>query len=381
MSSTPAISNERLSEIIGSIYDCVLAPDKWSETLAQIVGELGFATCALSVRDGTGEAAAFVSTGMDPHWLELSVRHAAAIPELWGGHTRMLQVPLEEPVLQSDTTPRSTWQTNTYYEAVLRPMGIHDIAVLPLIRDSDALGIAGFGQREADGEVDERVKDGLRLFAPHLRRAVTIGRLFDHHAIAIATFSEVLEGIAAGAVLVDEALSIVHANATARRMLGSSDPIINRAGKLCLSPALPNSVLSDAVRQAAQNEATMERRSIDIPVRRNDGSLAVIQVLPLQRRGLGGGVEKRTVAAVFISNAADPPRLPADAIALLYDLTPAEVRVFELIVEGKAPAAIAQKLGVTLATVRTHLGRVFEKTGCARQADLIALASKVTLTI
>jgi DNA-binding CsgD family transcriptional regulator len=210
---------------------------------------------------------------------------------------------------------------------------------------------------------------------------VTIGRLFDHHAIAIATFSEVLEGIAAGAVLVDEALSIVHANATARRMLGSSDPIINRAGKLCLSPALPNSVLSDAVRQAAQNEAIMERRSIDIPVRRNDGSLAVIQVLPLQRRGLGGGVEKRTVAAVFISNAADPPRLPADAIALLYDLTPAEVRVFELIVDGKAPAAIAQRLGVTLATVRTHLGRVFEKTGCARQADLIALASKVTLTI
>ncbi|MEI9902465.1 MAG: LuxR C-terminal-related transcriptional regulator [Hyphomicrobium sp.] len=381
MSSTPAISNERLSEIIGSIYDCVLAPETWPAALANIVGELGFATCVLSMHDRNGKAAAFATAGMEPHWLELSLRHAASMPELWGGPGKMLQAPLEEPVLQSDATPRSMWRANAYYEAVLRPMGIHDIAVLSLLRDSEALGLAGFGQREGDGEVDERVKDGLRLFAPHLRRAVTIGRLFEQHTIAITTFSEVLEGIAAGAVLVDEALSIVHANATARKMLSNSDPILARGGRLQLAAALPNAVLGDAVRQAARNEVTMERRSIDIPLRRRDGSPAVVQVLPLLRRSIGRSIEQRTVAAAFISNAADPPRLPADAMALLYDLTPAEARVFELIVEGKTPAAISEQLGVTLATVRTHLGRVFDKTGCSRQADLVAMASKVTLTI
>ena len=125
----------------------------------------------------------------------------------------------------------------------------------------------------------------------------------------------------------------------------------------------------------------MERRSIDIPVRRNDGAPAVIQVLPLLRRSIGRSAEQRTVAAVFVSNAADPPRLPADAMALLYDLTPAETRVFELVVAGKTPAEISALLGVTLATVRTHLARVFDKTGCTRQADLIAMASKVTLTV
>ena len=240
MSSTPAIPNERLSDIIGSIYDCVLAPERWPLALAQIIDELRFATGVLSIQEYEGEARAHAAAGMEPHWLELSIRHSASIPELWGGPSKMLQAPLEEPLMQSDSTPRSTWRANAYYQAVLEPMGIHDIAVVPLVRDSSALGIAGFGQRETDGEVDERGKNGLRLFAPHLRRAVTIGRLFAHHNMAIATFSEVLEGIAAGAVLVDEALGIVHANAAARKMLSNGDPIVGRGGKLQLAAALPN---------------------------------------------------------------------------------------------------------------------------------------------
>ncbi|MEI9902467.1 MAG: helix-turn-helix transcriptional regulator [Hyphomicrobium sp.] len=55
--------------------------------------------------------------------------------------------------------------------------------------------------------------------------------------------------------------------------------------------------------------------------------------------------------------------------------------MFELVVEGKTPTEIADLLALKLTTVRTHLSRVFEKTGCARQADLVALASKVTLPV
>lgn len=139
-------------------------------------------------------------------------------------------------------------------------------------------------------------------------------------------------------------------------------------------------MLVNAVAQAARKESDLERRSIDFPARRIDGTPTVIQVA-LAAEDTRNGLGQRTAAAVFVSNAADPPRLPADAMALLYDLTPAEARVFEFIVEGNTPAAISQQLGVTLPTVRTHLGRVFEKTGCTRQADLVVMASKVTLTV
>jgi DNA-binding CsgD family transcriptional regulator len=36
---------------------------------------------------------------------------------------------------------------------------------------------------------------------------------------------------------------------------------------------------------------------------------------------------------------------------------------------------VARVLGVAPSTIRTHLGRVYEKTGVARQADLVKLVA------
>ena len=61
--------------------------------------------------------------------------------------------------------------------------------------------------------------------------------------------------------------------------------------------------------------------------------------------------------------------------------TPAESRIFELICDGETQAEIATKIGVAPSTVKTHLLRVFEKTGCSRQAELIKLAASFSLPL
>ena len=372
----------QLSEIIGSIYDCVLAPDRWPATLSAIVEENDFSNSAITVHDlVTAEMKLQVAVGVDEEWATQAAKYEHEILQIWGGAARLAEYPLEEPIIQSEATPRKTWTSNGYYMQLLKPRRLHDCVAITLIRDSTTLGAIAFGQHEDDGEVSEGSMDALRLLAPHLRRAVVIGRLFEQQALIAATFTDVLEGVAAAIVLVDESMGIVHVNASARALLGKGDPIQSKGGKLTLSNSLTNSVLVNAVAQAERQESDLERRSIDIPARRTDGSPTVIQVLPLRRRSHVSGLEQRAAAAVFISNAADRPRLLADAMALLYNLTPAEARVFELVVEGRTPATIAQQLGVSLPTVKTHLGRVFEKTGCARQTDLVAMAAKVTLTV
>jgi DNA-binding CsgD family transcriptional regulator len=65
--------------------------------------------------------------------------------------------------------------------------------------------------------------------------------------------------------------------------------------------------------------------------------------------------------------------VPADALALLYDLTPAEKRICELIADGETQSAIASTLGIARGTVKTHVLRIFNKTGCKRQVDLVKL--------
>lgn len=57
----------------------------------------------------------------------------------------------------------------------------------------------------------------------------------------------------------------------------------------------------------------------------------------------------------------------------LYGLTAAEARTATALLAGEGPREIAEQLGIGVATVRTHLHRVFDKTGATRQSDLVRL--------
>jgi DNA-binding CsgD family transcriptional regulator len=99
-------------------------------------------------------------------------------------------------------------------------------------------------------------------------------------------------------------------------------------------------------------------------------------VLPLSqqtraRAGLGG----KTVAAVFVRKAGLEAASPAEVISKAFGLTPAELRVLLAIVDVGGAPEVAAVLGVAESTVNTHLGRLFQKTGATRQADLVKLVA------
>jgi DNA-binding CsgD family transcriptional regulator len=62
-----------------------------------------------------------------------------------------------------------------------------------------------------------------------------------------------------------------------------------------------------------------------------------------------------------------------EAFASFYQLTSAEARILKEIVRGKGLLAATTKLGVAESTARTHLQRIFDKTGARRQTELLCL--------
>jgi len=58
--------------------------------------------------------------------------------------------------------------------------------------------------------------------------------------------------------------------------------------------------------------------------------------------------------------------------AELYQLSPAQVRVAELVLEGRNLQQVAEGLNVAVSTAKTHLSRVFDKTGARNQAALVS---------
>lgn len=374
-------SLDRLSELIASIYDCVLSAEKWPATLSAIGTELGYASSMISVHSADNTIMNLhAHFGIDQAWLEAMPSYGAEAMQLWGGPQKIPDFPLEEPIVQSQVTPRSQWVQNAYYRDIGAPRNFHDVVMISLVRDSRTIGVIAFGRLTERGDIGDVELDVLRLLAPHLRRAVIIGGMLKQDAATASMFSDILENVQAGIVLVDDDCGIVHVNDAGQSMLAKGDPIHVRDGRVTTANALTSVVLRDAVDQAARQEIALEQRSIDIPARFADGSPTVLQVMPLRRRASRSGIAQTTVAAIFVATAADPPRL-ANVLALLHRLTPAETRVFELIVDGKAPADISEILGVSVATVKTHLARVFDKTGCSRQAELVAMAGTVNLVI
>lgn len=82
-------------------------------------------------------------------------------------------------------------------------------------------------------------------------------------------------------------------------------------------------------------------------------------------------------AAIWILNT-EAPALPSEELLqTLFLLSPAEARLAIGLLKGLSAAECAQQSGVGVATIRSQLHSIFSKTGVRRQAQLVALLSKV----
>lgn len=64
---------------------------------------------------------------------------------------------------------------------------------------------------------------------------------------------------------------------------------------------------------------------------------------------------------------------PEQALRRRFGLTPAEARLALEMARGDGKQAAAERLGISYATARSHLSRIFDKTGVRRQAELVRL--------
>jgi DNA-binding CsgD family transcriptional regulator len=102
---------------------------------------------------------------------------------------------------------------------------------------------------------------------------------------------------------------------------------------------------------------------------------SLAHLMPLAPGNRRSGATYPALAAIFVHKAAIEAHCRPEVIAQLYGLTRAELRVLLAIVDVGGVAETAESLGVSEATVKTHLHRLFGKTGTGRQADLVKLVA------
>lgn len=373
------IAPERFSELLANIYDCVLQPETWSIALGAICRELDLMSAVLGYYETpSGNPLLRVQHGMAREWFDRMPEHARDMGAYWGGTDRIRAFPIGEVVAHSIAVPQMDLDRNRFVTEWCAPQGIADMIGVTVAQDPTGLSslVLTSGQRMAN--VREGDLDLLRLLVPHVRRAVTISKILDLKSIEAASFEAALSALPNGLFLLDADTRVIHANSAAEALLKTQDIVRLVNGRLALRGEAATRVLAAAVSRSI-DATTLGQRGLGVPVRSRQGAGAILHVLPLKHGVIRGSLDPRAVAAVFITSTQARPRLPADALSLLYDLTPAEVRICELIAEARPLAEIAQQIGIAPSTAKSHLLGIFAKTGTNRQAQLVRLCASLSI--
>jgi len=370
----------QIVELIGAIYDAVVDPDKWPEALDRVRQHFRLANVMMALHDLRLKTASLsVLVNIPDEWAAAMAQpeYNAELIQLLGGRERIEGLPLEEPVNVLGAVDQKARDANKYYIDLAQPNGIIDSVAIILTRDRFRVGNIGLGRHRDAGPITPDVLAGLRVVAPHLRRAALITGILQQERQKRQVFEAVVDAVRSGIVLVDADANIVHANSAARDVTANGDPLAERFGRLQINGEVVQGALNAAIVASAEGDISLGRRGIAIPGTRADGEPFVVHVMPLADRSTRSNVPGEVVAAVFVAERGDDPKHVVDAATTLFNLTPAESRIFELTIEGRASAEIAQMLSISPNTLKSHTRHLLEKTGRQRRADLFRLAKSL----
>lgn len=374
-----SIAPERFSELIAQIYDCILQPESWSTALGAICRELDMLHAVLGYYETpNGRPLLRVQYGLGREWFDKMPAYGPDMAAYWGGADAIRAYPLGEVIAHSVANPHLDVSTNRFVSEWCEPQGISDMIGVTVAQDPAGLSSLVLSSQRRIAETNEQNLEVLRLLVPHIRRAVTISKILELKTIEAASLGQALEALPNGLLLLDAETRLVHANAVAESMLQEQDVIRLLNGRLTLRDEAATRALAAAV-SGSLDASSLGQRGLGVPAKSRSGAGAILHVLPLKHGAIHGSLDPRAVAAIFITSSDARPQLPADALNLLYDLTPAEVRICELIAQGQALVDIARKIGIAESTARTHLLKIFEKTGTNRQAKLVRLYASLSI--
>ena len=365
--------SKRLPTLIGDIYDAVIDPAQRNDVLDKIASFTGGHSGGLLSKHSLSKSEVlYCYVGADPNSLQV---YSESYPKL----DPTADSPcfgVEQVVSATDLVPYEEFRRGRFYREWARPHGWVDVASAVIEKSATSCTFLSVVRHEANGLVDDEMRRRMALLIPHVRRALLIGQTIHRKQTEAVCFSDVLDGLSAGMILVDANGRIVHTNNAGNAILDAGDFLRSVCGRLVASDLAINAALREILVAANAGDAALGVKGIALPLSAHDGERYVAHVLPLTsgaRRE--AGLAYNAVAALFIRKASLEPFSPPEVIGEMYKLTPTELRVLLAIVDIGGVPEVAAALGVAVTTVKTHLSRLFEKTGVARQADLVKLVA------
>jgi hypothetical protein len=243
---------EQLSHVIEGIYDAAIDVDLWSGALKQACEFVGGCTANLVWRDTAKNALVFHTWGFEPRYQQMYFDTYAQFDPFYPAS---VFIEVGKVFSGEDIIPHEEFRKTRFYREWVRPQGYIDTIIVNLERSATAVSSFIVLRSEQQGVIDSDTRRRFALVAPHVRRALSIGKLLDFRKASSVALATTLDGLAAAVLLVGAGGHLVYANAKAHALLRSGNVLRAPNGHLTANDPAANRAIREAINAAADGDA------------------------------------------------------------------------------------------------------------------------------
>lgn len=365
-----ALSGDDNAAIVDVLYSAACEPGEWPTAIAVLARHLG-AMGGMLVRNARApDRSSCIVGGMDP---EISARYVEEYSD--NPWTRAAaSVPIGEVAVLSQLYDPREGRKLGWYADVLQPTHTREMTFLALRGFTTASSVGGlaFCHYESGTSAVEEAVHRLRELQPHLTRAVWLSQKVDQSRILGRQLDDMVNSSSRPVLMLSAAHRVIGMNPATEGFLRWSGFAVDGGGRLRASSPTDDDALQAAIARAAWPVHAGGDAPMSVPANTSTGRSVRLVLTPLPRHGVLPVLDPEGHAAV-LAMVVDPHGefdAKIDSLATTYGLTASEARVAGLLATGMGREHAADRLHVSVETIKKHTAACYRKIGLHSQAGL-----------
>ncbi len=365
---------KELDEVVAQIYQTATEPEQWTSVIERIGRRIGANLAAVHIHAREGDVEPATTVGAwgrraPPGLRDYETYYATR--NVWVQHGAHLLKPgailTGEEMCSDEILLRSE-----FYLDFLRPLDVRYSIRAVLTADPEPLSFFSAGRPHRSqpfGDLQRRV---LAEVTPHLMQTMRIQERLESIQAGRHAAAGALERSPLAVIFLDRRCRVVEMNSTARRIVESGDGLKLERGVLVAFDTRAEVQLQQMIFGAAAVDSgrfLQHGGALSLP-RPGGGRPLAAMIAPTGVTGLFPASRSARVV-VLIEQPERQMAAPFEAFSKRFKLSPAESGLAARLVAGLSLHQAAEAIGIRDNTARSHLKRVFAKTGARRQSDLV----------
>lgn len=367
---------EDIPALISLAYEAIGAPAGWRKFLSRLCEATNADSAMFAIAYPSRHDADFTCVHGIPaetvqEWVEKWMDK-----DPWtfdaGNAERIKHLPVGVPVPSSEMCPDEVLEQLEVYKEFLQKHNKHYCVGMVVVKHPDQLSVLGTHRAKAKGPAREEELEVWRAIFPSLRQAVILSAEFEGLRRELDALSDTADDQRRAVFLVDVRGTITRANAAGERLLQAATAARRQEGRLRFASGAVHSRFQEAMQLiCAAGRPEGDRKSVTFGFRDEKGSNILVAVKAIGHDG--PTFSAQPCAAVHVIDPGAVHEIDSERLVASLGLTRAEARLAAALARGLSLQEAAEGAFVSMNTIRTHLRRALEKTGCHRQAELVAL--------